>query len=136
MQNNNEITLDVLKKNSVFSGAIKNLSSEKQQVVFKQIQNISGESIDQNELKVIMYLLDSNLEKVGSSEKFVMDGNFNVENKSGFFEVTPRELIGLKQIPQAYDFDNGEAFPTIDKNNVVTITDKQGNVVFQQKLNE
>lgn len=129
MQENSEISLSMLKKSSLFSSAIKNLSADKQESAFNRIKDFAGESINRNELKVIMYLLDSNLEKVDLSEKFVMDGKFEVSEKSGIFEATKQEIGALAQLSEIYDFENGENFPTIDKNNVMTITDKAGNIV-------
>ena len=62
-----------------------------------------------------------------NQKKFVIDNNIEIRESSGIFQATDREVDGLKQIAEGYDFDNGEAFADMQSDGSWIYYDKDGN---------
>lgn len=144
MQGKEEISLETLKNNSIFSKACSNLDNEVKTSLFDKIVSISGDMIDKVEMKTILILLDANLESVRNKslqythglnvqqKKFVLDGKNEVSKQSGIFQATEDEIKTLKEVLPLYDFDKNEMFPDMLSNGTPVLKDRDGNIVDQQ----
>lgn len=139
MQSENEISVENLKTNSIFNSLCDIKNEEAKDSLFDKIKKIAGNIIDKNEMKVILYLLDANLETIkdketeAEKEAFVMDGKFDINENSGIFQITPKEVASLMKIATNYDVDNLEYFPELQKDGSVTLYDKNNNPIHNIK---
>lgn len=97
LENNEEISLTDLKKNSLFAKAYNNLDSDGK-ARLEQIANMGGakEMVSEKELKVMLTALDANLQdfEYGGKivQKFFMDGKPSTGKTGGLNQATDAEL--------------------------------------------
>lgn len=84
------ISVNELKKSSIFKEAFEKIDNSKLENIFKLDGN--AENISEKELRVLLTLLDSNLENVDGKERFVLDSQEGYEKSSGIYEATDNEI--------------------------------------------
>ena len=97
--NNESISLEALKKNSLFADAYNNLN-DKAKARVDYIVNMEGDSqnVSEKELKVLLTVLDANLQKLqqyGSREFFLMDNEPTTDENGGLVQATDKELSDI-----------------------------------------
>ncbi len=89
------ISVDELKKNSLFKKAYKQLNAEGKKK-FDAILSMDGDAqnVSEKELKTLMTLLDADLSKdtFTDRELFLMDGEFSTGKKGGIYQATDKEI--------------------------------------------
>lgn len=96
------ISLDSLKKNSVFAKAYNELDATGKARI-DQIANMEGDAknVSERELKVILTAMDANLQEFEwgkeKQEKFFMDGNPSTGTTGGLNQATDEELQDILQ---------------------------------------
>lgn len=125
--NENKITVNSLFSSFNNSGAVKDLKNKIEQIA-------SDGFLDKEELKTVLILMDAKLE----DKNFKMDSKFELSPQSGIFQATPDEIDALKNIEKVYDYSNQNlnVFPTLRKDNVMDVYDRDGNILESVKLPE
>ncbi len=94
------ISVNELKKNSLFNDAYKKLDAEGKKQ-FDAILNLDGDAnqVSEKELKTLMTILDSDLSKdeFSNKEVFLMDGEFSTGKKGGIYQATEQEIQNVYQ---------------------------------------
>lgn len=87
---NESISVEALKNKSIFKNAFKTFDNNKLQAIF----NLDGDAdnVSEKELKILLTVLDANLENIDGRERFVLDGKEGYSESAGVNQATNNEL--------------------------------------------